>query len=118
MHLSRASAATLADAETSLRAAQPGGAAQRHDDGQGFDWRLEVARDAHGWELEVNRLVLALGQALRPAAAAGSVVQLEVELGRADRAQMNTHVGLGFGPELLARLGAWGIALAVTSALI
>jgi hypothetical protein len=117
VHLTGPDPDALAAASAAIRAAGLGGDTQGHDDGRGFDWSADVVRDEHNWALAVNRMVTALGEALRHAATAGSVVQIEVEIGRPDRTQMNTHVGLAFQPEMLAQLGAWGISLAVTSAL-
>jgi hypothetical protein len=105
----------LAAAVATLSAVRPAGTTHPHDDGRRVSWSIEVARDEHGWELEVNRLIAELGEVLQPAVAAGNGVEIEVEIGRADRAQMNSHVGLACPPELLTRLGAWGIELAVTS---
>ncbi len=105
----------LAAAMATLSAVRPAGTTQPSDDHRRVSWRIDVARAERGWVLEVNRLVAELGEALQPAVAAGNVVELEVEIGRADRAQMNSHVGLALPPDLLARLGAWGLELAVTS---
>jgi hypothetical protein len=110
-----AQSADLAAVVATLSAGRPAGTTHPHDDGRRVSWSVDVARDEQGWELEVNRLVAELGEALQPAVAAGNVVELEVEIGRANRAQMNSHVGLAFPPDLLARLSAWGIELAVTS---
>ena len=98
----------------SLSAVQPAGAAGMQDDRPSVCWSVTVPRDEHGWELEVNRLLAELGEALQPVAA-GHGIRLEIEIRRADRVPMNTHVGLAFPPELLARLGAWGIELVVAS---